>query len=338
MWKEDFVNFLFSIDPKDLDIEGALALKFNHIPNSLYKYKSFDGNSLNLLNEDILHLSNPNDFNDPFDCSLTVSIKELGNISFLQNMDMIIGKLDSESKFTYEEKEKLKKSETIIYDLSKLFAEKYRIETITGENVEPKEFAKITSEISDKLFNEIFSNLGDDLNSKMFITCFSETNKSILMWSHYSDHHKGFCIEYDFKELGHHDLRTRLLYPVIYQNKLFDASEYIMHLISKNNKKNGEAIIISHLAADFNIFMNVYAALVKSTEWSYEKEWRYVFSLGPISDPMIVRVPKPKAVYLGAKVLEEHKNKVLKIAKKRGFDVYQMQMKKSEFALISKKL
>ncbi len=47
------------------------------------------------------------------------------------------------------------------------------------------------------------------------------------MWSHYSDQHKGFCVEYDFKELGLDNQVTRFIFPVIYQEAIFDMKDYM---------------------------------------------------------------------------------------------------------------
>jgi hypothetical protein len=75
------------------------------------------------------------------------------------------------------------------------------------------------------------------------VSCFSTGYKSHLMWSHYSDHHKGICLEYDIGDI------IDDIHPCIYTDDLaqFDWS---------NNSK--------------------VLAIVKNTEWAYETEWRYV--------------------------------------------------------------
>ena len=53
------------------------------------------------------------------------------------------------------------------------------------------------------------------------ICSFSAVNDSILMWGHYAQDHKGFCVEYDLEKLEpDHPLR-RTLYPVIYSPQLY---------------------------------------------------------------------------------------------------------------------
>jgi hypothetical protein len=43
-------------------------------------------------------------------------------------------------------------------------------------------------------------NLG--LEKEILITCFSEVNYNILMWSHYANNHKGICLKFKTTQLG----------------------------------------------------------------------------------------------------------------------------------------
>lgn len=80
-----------------------------------------------------------------------------------------------------------------------------------------------------------------------------------------------------------------------------------------------------------------YNALIKSKDWRYEKEWRYLLLYnGAEIEIRFLPVPKPKSIYLGAKVSEKNREKILKIAEERDINVYQMEIKHSEFALESK--
>jgi Protein of unknown function (DUF2971) len=55
------------------------------------------------------------------------------------------------------------------------------------------------------------------------ICSFSAANDIILMWSHYADHHRGFCIEYDLESLEPQDTLRKNLYPVIYSPHLYSS-------------------------------------------------------------------------------------------------------------------
>jgi hypothetical protein len=58
------------------------------------------------------------------------------------------------------------------------------------------------------------------------------------MWSHYADHHRGFCIEYDLESLGdsNHFFRKNL-YPVLYSADLYDLSPFVEGLAVKGGIK-----------------------------------------------------------------------------------------------------
>jgi hypothetical protein len=62
------------------------------------------------------------------------------------------------------------------------------------------------------------------LRSGYSVLSLSANPSSILMWSHYSNAHQGFCIEYDFGSLPADDPRRRMCFPVLYRLKMRDAS------------------------------------------------------------------------------------------------------------------
>ncbi len=41
-----------------------------------------------------------------------------------------------------------------------------------------------------------------DLRKRLRVCCFSESDKSILLWSHYADYHRGICFGFEGKYLG----------------------------------------------------------------------------------------------------------------------------------------
>ncbi|MBA4135626.1 MAG: hypothetical protein C0525_12950 [Flavobacterium sp.] len=137
----------------------------------------------------------------------------------------------------------------------------------------------------------------------------------MLMWSHYSDGHKGFCIEYDFK--NNSDV-TYYMEPVFYSDKVFDITPYL----GINSKR----------------FAIKIAAITKAEDWKYEQEWRLTFPLS-IRDleKGLYRINAPKAIYLGTRFEEnpiDKKNKFLKVAEHLNIQVLQMVAHKSEFKII----
>lgn len=43
----------------------------------------------------------------------------------------------------------------------------------------------------------LVKSMKEDYEEKIGVCCFSLDPKSILMWSHYSDNHKGVCLKFD---------------------------------------------------------------------------------------------------------------------------------------------
>jgi hypothetical protein len=88
--------------------------------------------------------------------------------------------------------------------------------------------------------------------------CLTEVPSNLLMWSHYADSHRGFCV--GFGRTPNNAL-GRQARPVVYQ------SDY------------------PHLsAANFNPATNPNSIdqlwLVKATDWAYEREWRIMTDAG----------------------------------------------------------
>lgn len=141
------------------------------------------------------------------------------------------------------------------------------------------------------------------------ICSFSERKDNILMWSHYANNHKGFCIEYKFSDL----LRSSgLLMPVIYSKKLPGKSEPI----------------------------NIEVIFTKSIDWEYEHEWRIIdyntrenneyketFSL--------INVPiKPESIYLGCNIENSVKEYLIKYCKNNKIKIYKSEKSKENYGLV----
>lgn len=343
LWKDELVEILFSNDPSKINAEKAINLKYIHTPSSLYKYKSFDdkGHSIELLQKDKMWLSRPTSFNDPFDCALKLSVKDLTK-EYIAEV-LINGHSDYYKQFgiTNKELDKLKRQKgkkDIIHELVKLSVKK------DNPDLTIKERDEIIAEEENRIKNY---ELDIKHKENLHVTCFSKTNESILMWSHYADNHKGFCVEYDFKKLGINNPFTRFIFPVFYTESVFDMSDYLdrydkgfdnvlkkyMGSINPNDILDG---IKMPESGKLNNMSGFYNALQKFRDWSYEKEWRYVFPYKNISNKKLyLPVPKPKAIYLGAMVSKKNCAKILKIGKERHINIYKMNINSLEFALES---
>lgn len=77
MWIDDFLELMYSNDSKN--IKKAYNLKNKKIPEFLYKYKSIDskGYAFDLLETDLIFLSNANNLNDLYEGEIFYDNKEV---------------------------------------------------------------------------------------------------------------------------------------------------------------------------------------------------------------------------------------------------------------------
>lgn len=305
-WIAEYVDKLFPIDRKLVDINAAYRIKAEHTPTKLYKFRGVADYAFKNFENDNLSLSEASKFNDPFECALNVVSKHYF-FKKLRNTfsEAIIGN----EHFSDEEIEKMKvcpKNEfyEIIENRSELFS-KY-----------PKGTLKLVNESFIGSFCDYVNNSFCERNiSNMYICSLSETNKSSAMWAHYADEFRGFCLEYDFSKILWAQLWC-FLNPVIYTNVIPDFSEYFAN---RNN---------------FNNLISVYAAMIKAKDWSYEHEWRLIIPSGrKESGYFLVNAPKPRALYLGLCISKELEDKLVELAKRKDIKVFKMIRPSSTFKI-----
>ncbi|MEZ5436025.1 MAG: DUF2971 domain-containing protein [Pseudomonadales bacterium] len=123
-------------------------------------------------------------------------------------------------------------------------------------------------------FREMYQ---ETVTSKVGVMCISEIPDDILMWSHYSDSHKGICIVLDRKFLPTaHPVNYEKSRPTV--NPIIDTPEVML---------------------DRSMF-------TKSDHWFYEKEWRvlqYERGASAYQFPEKILV----GILLGAQISEENK-------------------------------
>lgn len=133
------------------------AVEKGSLPRYLYKYKNADNRLNDIILNNQLWFSNPDDFNDPFDCQITV-----GTDNTLAEIEDYI-----RNNFT------IPISQDEVKRISKLVFNK------------PNEWDKIVK-----------TNIRKIINSSG-ICCFGGNETNILLWSHYTNSHKGVCLKFD---------------------------------------------------------------------------------------------------------------------------------------------
>lgn len=170
--------------------------------------------------------------------------------------------------------------------------------------------------------------LHTDLSSVLGVSCFTESHKNMLMWSHYAKKHTGICVEYDFGKLfsGNRDL---LLFPVGYSKKrpllpLEKAVEF-------NNKD------ITFDKSNLWVFIpDIMKALIaKSDVWQYEREWRLI-KFVKTDDDRIIHLPLISGIYAGANISYEDLSSISLIAQQKNVPLHKCAMKNDRYEIIIK--
>ena len=207
-------------------------------PSHLYKYQALTAHSLASCVNETVWLSQPKTFNDPFDCALTL--------------------------------DRAKYKESVMHAVS------VAIELAKPAGLKPEHLLDIWP--GDK---EAFEEYREKLKSKLQelgIFCLSADSCNLLMWSHYANHHRGFCIEYDCSE---ETLLRRIAFEVRYKDMVPSVSAADLSGPDKGNALDS-------------------LWLTKARCWEYEQEWRVMMPEGgkPFRSPS-----KITSIIFGARIV-----------------------------------
>ena len=314
-WIESLRQYFFNPQAGLINIDAAMHLKKHHIPKSLFKFRGVNEYSLNNLEENTVWCTSASQFNDPYDSSLCFYFSDG---IFNTNLGTAFETLSKEkdSFFTKEHVDVIKNSTNPLKTVIEITAH-LSDEPITQE-MEGLLYEAL-KDFENKEIIEMNSRFNDAMKNGYKICSFSERLDSTLMWAHYAENHSGFAIEYDFSKLPVTDVRSRLLWPVIYDDQLFDATQFFSEQV-----KNGIS----------NNFMGVISAIHKAKDWEYENEWRLILPTGPDEPPLNYEVPLPVCVYLGAKIEPEKESLIVKIAQSKNIPIFKMRLAHDKFKMI----
>lgn len=182
------------------------------ITKSVYKYHRINKFLYDLLINNEIWFSEPYSFNDPFDCNLTID----GN----NTPDQIRN---------YFKIANWNKSKDIDGTIQQLIATNFQ---------------------DQEAFQKKINSISKQVIGKLGLSCFTQTKDNLLMWAHYTEDHKGICLEFDHSK----DLEFFRPFKKVEYDKVYPTYNYY------NNKKNVVAQLMLH----------------KSDHWKYEKEVRLI--------------------------------------------------------------
>lgn len=203
-------------------------------PKILYKYRAVNSFSLDALASGSVWYSKPAALNDPHD----VALRWEKNFTAREILEEYVMKRESGSPITGIASyirgllDKGQNPESVLKHVDKLFMP-----------VDKRTQRELLQDVL--YYNEaIFSNLG--------VLSLSELPDNHLMWAHYADSHKGFCLGFENHETN---IIGQYGDVVNYEEKMPKPS-------------------IASFAMDAGSDVVNLIAYTKSKDWEYEKEWR----------------------------------------------------------------
>jgi hypothetical protein len=111
-WIQAYYELLNKPRRRDMQIQKALELRDRYLPVSLYRYRSFDaeGYSVKNLQDRVIWLNSPLNFNDPFDSVLSLSADILSKERFAQDVSTLLTELPWDTLLNAGQKETILKS------------------------------------------------------------------------------------------------------------------------------------------------------------------------------------------------------------------------------------
>lgn len=251
-----------------------------HNKKHFFKYVTADVTQ-KILSTLLVRLSSPKLFNDPFDCQFPIQLDVCKGEEFNQRFANAISD-ESMKAFNISQNEKVKNM--IIKDMLK-----------DASNAS-KEFGKLFDEINKKINGEFYYDR---------IFCLSEKNDNLLMWAHYSDNHKGAVIKL---KCLHSDCVFSAAQEVIYSE---DMPKLTIEDMTKEYFSS-KPFVVKKIINEM--------LLTKSIDWKHESEWRVILlkqNLNAEFDLRGISAEEIEAVYLGCKMSDENKKKIITIIKEK---------------------
>jgi len=299
-WVLPYLDFMVAEN-----FEEGLDLKAQYFPQSIYRYRRLNPNTIKSLTNNNIWLAEVSSLNDPFEGALQFdnnaclrlwfSSKEFRE-SFIQNFGIW---------FTDTELEKIIKGNNPYTSY---------LETCHLKGIHLNLSSEQQAVKAQRRWEEIIN--AESRNVK--VACFSEQNDSIPMWTHYADEHKGICIEYDFANEDRGEIRA-FLSPVLYSNEVYKVNVF----------------------EDFTTTRLIRALLTKSIYWEYEAEWRLtIMKKRNRVFPETIAAPIPKAIYFGTRFNQNNDKEIvaqlMQVIKGMNIPFHEMVKHPTEYRLLKK--
>ena len=241
----------------------------------LYKYYSLnEKNSLHrerIFTHNELYFPSPRVFNDPFDSKIQLNLN------------------GSKSEW-----------ERYLRELYKKFKPDWN---------RKQRLAEVRIKMREKRYKRLPEGMSNSYLDEMGVFCMSEVKDEILMWSHYSESHTGFCLEFKATSSTPFFGRARKIE--------YKESYPSVNLFKSTREEQMEATL-----------------LTKAKLWSYEKEWRIIeheHGAGIYNfTPELLT-----GLIIGCEMPDSNKDRIISWVENRNPQpaIYQTEVKEREFGL-----
>lgn len=264
-------------------------------PKTIYKYRSWDNcNHKRILLNNELYVPSVSQLNDPFDCLIKYNYSEIENEGLTERIvNMYFEDFGNRIIELGYEKEKLINNSDSNIQLELLNLKKY--------------------------YDEVFK---ENRKKHLGVISFSKVWNNLLMWSHYSDSHKGFCIGFNTRKL--------------IESKFFQNSNQVSYPNSYP--------VVNPFDKDFEKISSIFYN--KSIDWRHEEEYRMTKLFGYSRNNDVFQKQKVfyfeddfiNKIILGWKISKKHSDEILTHCVKKNIPVYQTEKVSNNFKLTKKRL
>lgn len=301
-----------------------------NIPQQLFRFRTCNTDSLIAFQKGKISTCVPRVFKDKYDSLVYVDKKGLeGKIREFMNLDILRGALDNEEICNFAEVMVGKDFIAQMKEAVSLYDREEWTENIVS--------------LSDGFINHallmIDSNV-DYVRSDSFsrIACFTEDIKSLCMWDTYADGYRGFALEYDFRDFHkrgcwacsdscacqHEGRNFSHLFPIIYTDKRYDASDNVVSLVVRNLLS---AMGIDKCPPIDQLYWYKPYLYKNAKSYAHEREWRLIShcpARGTSEYANISDWGTMKAIYYGPDIEKRYKDFLHEVAKQKQLQEYEV--------------
>lgn len=274
-------------------------------PKILFKYKSFNDQSLDLLVSDKVYCANPADFNDPLDTKPVVE-PDLPDSELKKILETLIekrvsSKMCDAAKFlkaggprttAHIERHSKQQAKKVLGDIA------YYATDPMCENPEWQRREALRRGIEEEI---------RQIDGKGILSL-AERSDCPLMWSHYGSEHRGICIGYKIP-----DQEKTNIHQVQYEGSRAIETSKIQQMLNEEAGAKAEV--------DAAVFLR------KAPSWKYEEEWRFIGERGLLDSPFELA-----EIIFGSRCLDSAKYILVKALENRNVEFFEMR-ETSDFEL-----